>query len=801
MLVFAFAVVSIFCIAFIVWRSRVGARAELSRSLGLALFSVRLPRTEEAEKEEVSYIRERIGHMEQVFAQLATIKESGWKTFFSGKPFFAFEIAVPAVGTEAVFYLAVPRRYAAAVQRAVEGVYADARVERVKDYSLFHETGGAAVLGMKAKSVYLPLRTYQSVESDPLASVLNAFGKINRENQSLALQIVCQKAPGYWNKRLAKVASHLRDGKKMDKALREAGKSKTVKLFEELRTNKNQKEETPHAHDQDLVTTFSRKAEKTLFAVNVRIAASAESKEEAETLAQGLATSFAQFTDERTNQVSFVKKYGRFFSRAVYQFSFRTPEKKSQLILSTEELASFFHFPNTALGAPHVAVEKSKSAPAPASLARDGLLLGENVYRDMVTPVYMTEEDRARHFYIIGQTGTGKSYFMRNLVMQDIQSGKGVCMIDPHGDLTESLMAHVPRERLEDVIYFDPGDVERPLGLNMLEYDVRFPEQKTFVVNELLEIFNKLYDMKVAGGPMFEQYFRNATMLVMDDPGSGNTLLEVGRVFSDKAFRDMKISRCASPLVRTFWKDVAEKAGGEASLVNMVPYISSKFDTFLSNDIMRPIVAQEKSAFNFREIMDSGKILLINLSKGRLGEINSSLIGLIMVGKILMASFSRTDIPEADRKPFYLYIDEFQNVTTNSISTILSEARKYRLSLTVAHQYLGQLEENIKKSVFGNIGSHAAFRVGAEDGEYLDNLKLFAPVFGSRDLINIDNKNCYVKLLVNGQSAEPFSMKVLPAGMGDESMVREVKEFSRTTYGRNRNEVEEEIRGKFDRHG
>jgi hypothetical protein len=278
-------------------------------------------------------------------------------------------------------------------------------------------------------------------------------------------------------------------------------------------------------------------------------------------------------------------------------------------------------------------------------------------------------------------------------------------------------------------------------------------------------------------------------------------LLEVGRVFSDKAFRDMKISRCASPLVRTFWKDVAEKAGGEASLANMVPYISSKFDTFLSNDIMRPIVAQEKSAFNFREIMDSGKILLINLSKGRLGEINSSLIGLIMVGKILMASFSRTDIPEADRKPFYFYIDEFQNVTTNSISTILSEARKYRLSLTVAHQYLGQLEENIKKSVFGNIGSHAAFRVGAEDGEYLDNLKLFAPVFGSRDLINIDNKNCYVKLLVNGQSAEPFSMKVLPAGMGDESMVREVKEFSRTTYGRNRNEVEEEIRGKFERHG
>lgn len=294
---------------------------------------------------------------------------------------------------------------------------------------------------------------------------------------------------------------------------------------------------------------------------------------------------------------------------------------------------------------------------------------------------------------------------------------------------------------------------------------------------------------------MFEQYFRNATGLVMEDPASGNTLLEINRVFVDKKFRDYKLSRCANPLVKTFWRDVAEKAGGDASLQNIVPYISSKFDSFLSNDIMRPIVSQEHSAFKLRDIMDSRKILLINLSKGRLGELNSSLIGLIMVGKILLAAFSRADQPVAERKDFFLYADEFQNVATSTIETILSEARKYRLGLVIAHQFIGQLEDEIKDAVFGNVGSIASFRIGAEDAEFLE--KQFAPTFAAPDLINIDNRNCYVRMLINGQTAPAFSMKTLAGKKSDPNIAAKAKEFSRLTYGRDKSVVDEEMREKF----
>ena len=375
-------------------------------------------------------------------------------------------------------------------------------------------------------------------------------------------------------------------------------------------------------------------------------------------------------------------------------------------------------------------------------------------------------------------------------------NGEGVCFIDPHGELAEEILELIPRERADDVVYFNPGDIERPLGLNMLEYDPRYPEQKTFVVNELFNIFQKLYGaVPESMGPMFEQYFRNATLLVLDDPASGNTLLEIGRVLADKQFRDYKLSKSTNVVVHTFWRDVAEKAGGEAALQNIVPYITSKFDIFLANEIMRPIIAQEASAFNFREVMDKKKILLVNLSKGRLGDINSNLLGLIVVGKLLMAALSRVDMLQEDRKDFYLYIDEFQNVTTKSIATILSEARKYRLNLIVAHQFIGQLEEDVKKAVFGNVGSMASFRIGVEDAEFMK--QEFEPVFTEHDLINIDNYNAYLKLLIKGQTSRPFNIRTLRAPEGSREVANAIKQVSALKYGRPRNEVEAEILRRY----
>ena len=472
-----------------------------------------------------------------------------------------------------------------------------------------------------------------------------------------------------------------------------------------------------------------------------------------------------------------------------YNYIFRNFEEKNAVVLSTEEIAGIFHFPISTTETPKIKWLKSGSAPPPVNIPKEGILLGYNDYRGVKTDIRLSDNDRRRHLYTIGQTGAGKSTFLQEMAKQDVQNGKGICFIDPHGDAVEDILTAIPKERAEDVIIFDPSDTERPLGLNMLEYEK--PEEKSSVINEMISIFDKLYDLKQTGGPMFEQYARNAMLLVMEHPESGSTLMEIPKVLADEDFRRMKLEHCNNPVVRDFWIKEAEKAGGEAALANMVPYITSKLTTFISNDMMRPIIAQQKSSLDFREIMDSGKILLINLAKGKIGEINSHLLGMVVVGKILMAALSRVDMPEEKRRDFYLYIDEFQNVTTDSISQILSEARKYKLNLIIAHQFIGQLSEEISKAVFGNVGSLCSFRVGPEDAEFLE--KQFEPVFTANDLVNVDNYNGFVKLLINNETTKPFNIKTYPPSEGDAKMPGYLKEISRLKYGRDVNLVNKEI--------
>ena len=425
------------------------------------------------------------------------------------------------------------------------------------------------------------------------------------------------------------------------------------------------------------------------------------------------------------------------------------------------------------------------------------IILGINEYQGVETPIYLQPLDRMRHLYVIGQTGTGKTTLLKNMIVQDIKNGDGVCFIDPHGSDIEDILANIPPERHDDVIYFDPAYLDRPMGLNMLEYDPRYPEQKSFVVNEMLAIFEKLFDMKKSGsgGPMFEMYFRNAVLLTIDNPEDKATLLDVVRVLSDKEYRKQKLEKSTNVTVNQFWTKIAEQAGGDASMENVIPYITSKFDGFLSNDYMRPIISQEKSAFNFREVMDGKKILLINLSKGRLGELNSSLIGLIVVGKILMAALSRVDSLDKNLPPFYLYIDEFQNVTTDSISSILSEARKYKLSLNIAHQYIKQIDEGIKDAIFGNVGSMAVFRVGQEDAEFLKTQ--FEPTFTAQNIASIDNRNAYLKMLVDGEPQKPFNIRTLAPEEGSQENAEIIKNISRQRYGKDRKEIEDIIRKKI----
>ncbi len=509
--------------------------------------------------------------------------------------------------------------------------------------------------------------------------------------------------------------------------------------------------------EQRQMEALQGKVSKQNFEVNVRVAVASSTQENAEVLFHNVVSAFDQFNDPDLNGfVPHITKPKRELVSLVYHYF----DPKESLVMNTEEITSIFHLPNQFIETPNIRWLGAKQAPAPDNLPAEGVLLGMNVFRGVEREVHLTPEDRRRHLYIIGKTGTGKSTLMESMIVQDIHKGDGVCLVDPHGDLVNNILPFIPKERAEDVILFEPGETTRPMGLNLLEFDDRYPEQKTFVINEMINIFDRLYDLKSTGGPIFEQYARNAMLLIMDDPDSGSTLMEISRVLADDEFRKYKLDRCKDPTVVHFWTKQAEKAGGEAALANMVPYITSKLTSFVSNYTMRPIIGQQKSSFNLRDVMDQKKILLVNLSKGKIGELNSHLLGMVLVGKILAAALSRTDMKEQDRSDFHLYLDEFQNATTDSIAVILSEARKYHLTLNIAHQFIGQLQENIRDAVFGNVGSMMAFRIGPDDAEFL--VKQYTPVFSETDLINIDKYNAYVKLIIDGTPSKPFSMKTPP---------------------------------------
>jgi len=588
-----------------------------------------------------------------------------------------FEAAVPHVGEEICFYAAVPSSLSQSFISQIHSIWQDVLVEEVDDYNIFHH-GGTSLGGYIAqKQDYsLPIRTYKEVEADTFQSVIGALSEINDVGEGGSVQVIIKPAKNSEKRKVKSVLKDLRKGESLGSAGGSSVLSSVLgSFFDAFLGKDNSKNQSENKQvDQSKVEAVQNKINKPLFNVCVRVLASGPSTLQAESIYDGLSAGFSQFSSPEKNDLSLRKS--RDVRKIAHNFSFREFSEKQKMVLNSEELASVFHFPTPFTETPRIKHLKSKQLPAPPSLPKKGTLLGENIFRGEKKNVYISDDDRRRHLYVIGQTGTGKTNFITSLVNQDIKSGKGIAMCDPHGDSIDHILGLIPEERYDDVILFDPTDLDNPIGLNMLEYDFNKPEQKTFIVNEMIGIFDKLYDLKTTGGPMFEQYMRNALLLLMEDaPNEPATLMEVPRVFSDADYRNRKLERISNATVINFWRKEAEKAGGEASLSNVTPYITSKFNNFIANDYMRLIVGQAESSFDFREIMDEGKILLINLSKGKLGELNANLLGMILVGKIMMAALGRSDISEKQRRDFNLYIDEFQNFTTDSISTILSEAR------------------------------------------------------------------------------------------------------------------------------
>ena len=781
------------------------------------IFLVRLPKDRPGDQEKefnVQSLREEIAKGETLFSSIGGLRaQKKFKSFILGRDdHFSFEIV--AHKKKIAFYIVVPSGMERYVEQQVHAHYSDASIEQVDDYNIFYEKSfvKAGYLKTRRSNVF-PLKTYQKQDTDVMNSIINEMSKLS-ENEGLAIQYIVRSAKAKWRRGASEIIKSIHNGKTLKEALKDANRgifssiiseiTQTAKPMsaEEKQKKLSKQPEKLTAMEEEMIKGIEEKNSKAGLDVNLRIIVSAENQGKAQLYLDNISSAFNQYNYYEYGNSFYNKiKIGN-QKKIINDFIHRRFEKNINFILNTEELTSLFHFPLKTAETPNILWLTAKHAPAPTNIPEEGILLGYNFFRGIKKEINFKREDRRRHTYIIGKSGGGKSKFIANMAIQDILNGEGVCVLDPHGDLIEDVLCRIPPERAEDVILFAPADIERPLALNLLEFDSRYPEQKTFVINELIKIFDKLYDLKATGGPIFEQYMRNALLLIMSDTESGSTLMEIPKVLADVEFRKMKLSKCKDSTVVDFWRKEAEKAGGDAALANVVPYVTSKLTQFISNDTMRPIIGQQKSSFNLRDIMDKQKILLIDLSKGQIGEMNAFLLGLILIGKILMAALSRTDISEDKRKDFYLYIDEFQNFTTDSICSILSEARKYGLNLIIAHQYLGQLvvkqDTAIRDAVFGNVGTWVLLRIGTDDAEVM--AKEFSPVFNQFDLLNVDKYSAYVKLLIDNVASRPFSMQMpWPLyGIVNEKIAKKIKTLSRLKYGQDRNIIEAEIKKRTD---
>ncbi len=767
------------------------------------IFLVKLPKEKPKDKEEgfsIQQMREEIAKGETIFASIGGLKvEKGFIPWLYGRQdHFSFEVV--ASQNKIAFYVAAPQNSARYLEQQIHAHYPEALIEEIEDYNSFLPNSQVVAGYIKTKrDFFFPLKTYHKIEVDPMNSIINVMSKLSKD-ESIVIQYVVRSAAASWHSKSKRVVAKIIEKNSVSQGIKSANPFVDALSFlsfpgkaKDLNTPITPK--TLTEVEREMVKAMEEKNSKSGLDVNIRVVVCAKTRVQAKLYLDNISSSFAEYNNySYGNNFSRISEGG---NKLIQDFIYRRFQENIDFLLNTEELASIFHFPLKYTETPNILWLTSKTAPAPAEVPNEGLLLGENIYRGVKKEIRIKRADRRRHMYLIGKSGVGKSVLLANMAIQDIANGEGVCVMDPHGDLISDILERIPPERAEDVIVFSPADLERPLALNLLEFDPRYPEQKSFVINEMIGIFDKLYDLKATGGPMFEQYMRNAMLLIMDDPESGSTLMEIPKVLADENFRRMKLSRCKNKTVVDFWHNEAEKAGGEAALANIVPYITSKLTSFISNDMMRPIIGQQNSSFNFRDLMDNQKILLVELSKGVVGEMNAYLLGMIIVGKILMAALSRADMQAEDRKDFYLYIDEFQNFTTSSVCQILSEARKYGLNLIIAHQYIGQLSKGqdtaIKDAVFGNVGTMLSFKIGSEDSEFL--VKEFTPVFNEFDLINIDKGSACLKLLVDNSAARPFSIKTIwpILGVQRKEMVAKIKTLSRLKFGQDRRLVELEI--------
>lgn len=793
-------------VAFIVYRNSMREAKNYERGLKMVPILIHLPPASDdidgGGRDKRDLTEEVLSQAQVMYNIIASTSTKGFMSRIYGQRHVSFEI----VAREGLvyYYAVVPTVLTDTVRQAIAAAYPSARLEEVSEHSVFSKVGKASgTIGgeftLRKEFIY-PISTYMESKRDASRALLNAVSSAGRED-GVGIQFLIRPAYEKWTKRSISAAEQIVKNKGEKKSSGGSGLSARdvmQALWKPPEPNDKkefQAEKPLSAVEQAKVDAIQEKIRYPGYEVMIRVVVSSNTAARSQVLLKNIVAAFALFDSPSFNGFKFnlTKNVDELATAFIFRFF---PQANSRDILNSVELATLFHLPDqNSIPTSQVKRQMSKQVDGPTEVMETGLLLGYNEFRGVRKPIRLADKDRRRHIHIIGQTGVGKSVLQENLAYQDMLAGRGFALVDPHGDLAEALLAKVPRDRVEDIVYFDPGDMSNPIGLNMFEFD--HPDQKDFLVQEAINMLYGLYDPGHTGivGPRLEHIFRNCALLLMADP-AGGTFVDVPKLLVDEQFRNAKLKYVTDRQVLDFWTKEfpASQRSNEAG--DLISWVISKFGPFISNDAMRNIIGQTKSGFNFPEIMNNNKILLVNLSKGKMGDLNSKLLGIIFVMKFQAAAMARANIPEHERKDFTLYVDEFQNFATDSFETILSEARKYRLSLVLANQFMTQLKEELREAILGNVGTTITGRIGTTDAEIM--VKRYTPVFTAEDLTKLPNFESVCVAQINGTPSAPFSMAwIPPMGEPNQQLSGALKKLSAAKYGRPRDQVERDIAARI----
>ena len=789
-------------VAFLMYRKTLRDAKNYERGLKMVPILIHLPPASEdiagENRDKRDLTEEVLSQAQVMYNIISSTATKGFKSKIYGQRHLSFEIV--ARDGLVYYYAVVPTVLTDVVRQAVAAAYPAARLEEVAEHTVFSKVGKmSGTIGgeftLKKQFAY-PIATYLEAKRDASRALLNAISAAGRED-GVGLQILVRPASEGWTK----TAISLADKIVKDKGIKKSGVSDFLAVRDVMEAlwkppessseKKAGEERQLNAVEQATVDALQEKTRYPGYEVLIRVVVSSNTAAQSQALLKNIVAAFSLFDSPSFNGFKFNLSRNLEELTTAYIMRF-FPQQVNQNILNSVELATIFHLPDqNSIPTSQVQRQMSKQVDGPTQVMDEGLLLGYNEFRGVKKPIRLSTKDRRRHVHVIGQTGVGKSVLQENLAYQDMVDGRGFAFVDPHGDSVEALLAKVPKDRVEDVVYFNPSDMANPIGLNMFEFD--HPDQKDFLVQEAISMLYGLYDPGHTGivGPRLEHIFRNCALLLMSDP-KGGTFIDIPKLLIDEEFMKSKLKYVTDQQVLDFWTKEFPASQRSSEAGEVISWVVSKFGPFISNDAMRNIIGQQKSGFNFPDIMNNNKILLVNLSKGKMGDLNSKLLGIIFVMKFQAAAMARANIPEDERKDFTMYVDEFQNFATDSFETILSEARKYRLSLVLGNQFMTQLREELREAIIGNVGTTITGRIGITDAEIM--VKRYAPVFDAEDLTKLPNHESVVVAQIEGVPSAPFSMSwIAPMGQPNQQLSDALKRLSAAKYGRARSQVEQEI--------